>query len=43
MSLHDVVDRTEKAVGKIGADQGAMRTRIEQLETQRGDREDGIS
>ncbi len=47
-SLHDVMartehvmTRTERAVEEIRAEQAKMRTRMEQLETQRHDREDG--
>ena len=39
-SLHDVMARTERAVDEIRSEQAKMRTRMEQLETQRHDRED---
>jgi hypothetical protein len=42
-SLHDVVARTEQAVAGIRDEQAAMRTRMEQLETQRAGREEGPS
>ena len=40
-SLHDVMSRTERAVEEIRREQAKMRARMEQLETQRGDRENG--
>ena len=39
-SLHDVMARTERAVEEIRAEQAKMRARMEQLETQRHDRDD---
>lgn len=39
MSLHDVVDRTEQAVSEARDEQAKMRARMEQLETQRHDRD----
>ena len=39
-SLHDVMTRTERAVDEIRAEQAKMRARMEQLETQRHDRDD---
>ena len=39
-SLHDVMARTERAVDEIRAEQAKMRARMEQLETQRHDRDD---
>ena len=39
-SLHDVMARTERAVKEIGAKRAKMRARMEQLETQRHDRDE---
>ena len=39
-SLRDLMARTERAVDEIKAEQAKMRARMEQLETQRHDRDD---
>lgn len=39
-SLHDLMARTEQAVAEIRTEQAKMRARMEQLETQRHDRDD---
>ena len=39
-SLHDVIARTERSVDEIRNEQVKMRARMEQLETQRHDRDD---